>query len=172
MVDSVSWEEEGWRGNIDVRLRRIIRRIRPHSSLLTTHSQHDTRRNWIRSVMSSLSRIKKRYSICKVSWKVLLQFLMSNLNFKDNENIDIFFRYLFLAPPTLFYFRRCNSFKRKKSQLTVISLALGLGLPFPFLWVFFQLSVVKHKKAIWEGAFRHPRITSFDQFVHDFEKMS
>ena len=71
----------GRRGNIDVRLRRIIRRIRPHSSLLTTHSQHDTRRNRIKSVMSSFLCFshQEQNSICKVSWKALLPFLMSNL---------------------------------------------------------------------------------------------
>ena len=74
--------------------------------------------------------------------------------------------------PICFNFHRCNSFKRKKSQLTVISLLTGLRLLFPFLRVFFQLCVVKHKKVIWEGTFRNPGITSFDQFVHDFEKMS
>lgn len=128
--------------------------------------------------LPSLSRIKKKYSICKVSWKALFPFFWCQIQTLTSKcsKILIYSQNISFFPhpvsPICFNFHRCNSFKRKKSQLTVISLLAELKLLFPFLWVFFQLCVVKHKKVIWEGTFRNPGITSFDQFVHDFEKMS
>ena len=170
----------GRRGNIDVRLRRIVRGTRPHSSPLTTHIQHDTRRNRIRSVMSSslsFSHQEKVFNLqSQLKGSVPLFWCQIQTLTSKCSKILIYSQNISFFPhpvsPICFNFHRCNSFKRKKSQLTVISLLTGLRLLFPFLRVFFQLCVVKHKKVIWEGTFRNPGITSFDQFVHDFEKMS
>ena len=151
-----------------------------HTHLYWPHTTNTTQHGGIGSDHSHVLSFpfqENTFSILKSQLKssVVLKSNL-NLNFKDNENIDIFFRYLsFLLPPPVspicFTFADAICSKETKSQLTVISLA-GLRLPFPFLRVFFQLCVMKHKKGVWEGTFRHPRITSFNQFVHGSEEMS
>ena len=149
-------------GNIDVRLRRTIRRIRPHSSLLTTHSQHDTRRNRLRSVMSSLPfSHQEKYWICKVSWKALFPFLMSNL--------QSFTKYWYILKISLsspipflqFVLLSQMQFVQKKEISTYGKFSDGVAAPFSFSLGAFSTLCCETQKSYLGRHLSEPKNHSF-----------